>query len=171
MFLFASIYLLDLNGLQSGNLELFAVGLFGMALGRISLPRLNQPSRHPLPAVVAYGAYLAALNIWGEIYPLQVMGVCLSLLLIYMLGVKVGERGWAQSRTILLGQYSLLAYIVQIGVVLMLSSGLRRLNLGQGTVVVSFVAAFGLTLGIIEIVDVARAKSKTVDSLYRGVLT
>jgi peptidoglycan/LPS O-acetylase OafA/YrhL len=167
LLLFVSIYILDLNGLQSANLELFTVGLLGIVLGRIPLTKVNRLAFYPLPLMAAYGAYMLALNVWGEIYPLQVSGVCLSLALIYVLGMRAGEQGWAQSRTILLGKYSLLAYVVQIGVVLLLSSGLRRLNLGHGTLVVSWVAAFGLTMATVEIVDLARSKSKAVDSLYK----
>ena len=122
--------------------------------------------RFPLRLVAAYVAYLVALGIWQEIYPLQVVGVCLSLLLLYVIGVKSGATGCVQTRIIVLGQYSLLAYIVQIGVVLLLSKTLRPLNLGHATLLISFFGAFALTVAAIEAV----ARARTYGALWIGCI-
>ena len=167
--LFLAIYILKLNGVVLGHLELFTIGVLGLVLGRIPIEKINHLARFQLCLVAAYVAYLFALSIWQEIYPLQVVGVCLSLLLIYVIGVKSGAAGLVQARIIVLGQYSLLGYIVQIGVILLLSKALRQFNLGQATLLISFFGAFALTIAAIEVVARTRTKSRIVDRLYKSV--
>jgi peptidoglycan/LPS O-acetylase OafA/YrhL len=167
--LFLAIYILKLNGVVLGHLELFTIGVLGLVLGRVPIEKINRVARFPFYLAAAYVAYLIALSIWQEIYPLQVVGVCLSLLLMYVIGVKSGEAGCVQSRIIVLGQYSLLAYIVQIGVVLLLSKALRQLNLGHATLLISFFGAFALTIAAIEVVARTRTKSRIVDRLYKSL--
>jgi peptidoglycan/LPS O-acetylase OafA/YrhL len=167
--LFLAIYILKLNGVVLGHLELFTIGVLGLVLGRVPIEKINQLVHFPLFLVTAYVAYLIALGIWQEIYPLQIVGVCLSLLLMYVIGVKSGAVGFVQTRIIVLGQYSLLAYIVQIGVVLLLSKTLRPLNLGHATLLISFFCAFALTITAVELVARTRTKSRVVDWLYKGL--
>lgn len=166
---FVAIYILKLNGMVIGYLELFAIGVLGMVLGRVPIGKINQLARHRFSLIVAYAAYLAALTIWREIYPLQVVGVCLSLMLLYAAGLTNGETGFVRRQIIVLGQYSLLAYIAQIGVVLLLLKTLRPLNLGSATFLISFVGAFALTISAVATVARARAKSRIVDRIYKGV--
>ncbi len=133
------------------------------------MEKIDQLAGRPLLIAGAYLAYLFALTCWREIFPMQIVGVCLSLLLIYTLGVKLGLHGRLPARILLLGKYSLLAYLAQIAVLLALFAVLRRLGLGWGTLVVSGVAAFVLTWLVVEVVDFARRRSKTVNWLYAAV--
>lgn len=167
--LFAAIYQLERNGLQSAHLELFAIGVLGMVLGQTPLEKVNRLARHTFGLLAGYAGYLVALNVWGEIYPLQIAGVCLSLIVIYACGIKVGDQGWGQGLVALLGRYSLLGYIVQMGVILILLACLRRLALGHMAIILSFVGAFLGTILIIVAVDRTRARSEIADKLYKTV--
>ena len=59
---------------------------------------------------------------WNVIYPLQIVGVCVSLAAIYPAGITHPDDGPIRKMVILLGQYSLFAYIAQI----IILQGLRR---------------------------------------------
>lgn len=169
--LYACIFTLGLNDVSSGNLELIAVGVLGMILGAIPVERINDLARHPYQVFIAYIVYLGAISIWNVIYPLQVVGVCGSLLLIYMLGIKCGDKGMIQRSIILLGRYSLLAYIAQIIVLQLLRGGVRYFDLEKNYLLISLVGAFVLTMLIVEIVEKARRKVSVVDKFYSAVFS
>jgi hypothetical protein len=109
------------------NLELLSMGLLGMLSGLIPMHRVDALAGHIGLVSVACAAYVAIISRWYPVYSLNVIGVCLTLLLIYGAGIRFGARGAIQQRIILLGRYSLLAYIVQIAVLQALFRGLRHL--------------------------------------------
>jgi peptidoglycan/LPS O-acetylase OafA/YrhL len=168
--LWLGIYVLHRNNLGSANLELFTIGLLGMVLGRLPIERIDRLADQLWLIVAAYGGYLTSLAVWNEIYPLQVVGVCLSVLLIYIIGIRIGDWSVVHRPMMLLGKYTLLAYIAQIAVLVLLSILLRRLNLGDGSrLAVSFLGALGLTIAIIKAVDHSREQWIPVDRLYKFV--
>ena len=169
MFFLLCILILDLNGFESGNLELLTIGLLGVIIGYVPIEKINNVVRHPYTLVSAYLCYISAITVWDVVFPLQVVGVCLSLMLIYLLGAKNGEPGRMRSHIILLGKYSLFGYIAQIAILQLIFRVLRHINLGDGALVISFFGAFALTMLSVEAVDYARAKSTTVDSSYKAV--
>ena len=169
MFFLLCVLLLDLNGLESANLDLLTIGLLGVIIGHVPIEKINNVVRHPYTLVSAYLCYTGAITIWDVVYPLQVVGVCLSLLLIYLVGAKNGEPGRMRRHIILLGKYSLFGYIAQIAVLQLIFRGLRHVNLEAGTLGISFFGAFALTVLTVEAIDRVRAKSTTVDGLYKAV--
>src|SRR5207302_4152039 len=169
MFFLLCVLLLDLNGLESANLDLLTIGLLGVIIGHVPIEKINNVVRHPYTLVSAYLCYTGAITIWDVVYPLQVVGVCLSLLLIYLVGAKNGEPGRMRRHIILLGKYSLFGYIAQIAVLQLIFRGLRHINLEAGALGISFFGAFALTVLAVEAIDRVRAKSTTVDGLYKAV--
>jgi peptidoglycan/LPS O-acetylase OafA/YrhL len=168
-FLFFALYILSLNGLGSGHLECFTIGVLGMLLGQTTIQRVNQLIEYPVRLFAGYLVYLLALNLWKEIYPVQVVGVCLNLLLLYFLGTKSGAQGWLQKRVIVLGRYSLLSYIAQIGLILLLAKALAGMPFGYGKWIISFLGTLVLTSVAVEVTDCARARLKTADIFYKAV--
>ena len=164
-----SIIALDLAGFKSANLELLTIGLLGVLLGYIPIDRINRFVRHPYPLVGAYLCYLIAITFWNAVYPIQVVGVCLSVTLIYLVGSKEGEPGRGRRHVNLLGSYSLFGYIIQIAILQILYRGLRHVNLGTEALILSFFAAFALTMISVEVVDRLRARSTVVDKLHKAV--
>jgi hypothetical protein len=151
------------------NLELLSMGLLGMVVGFIPLRRIDHFAGHFLSVLIAYLAYVAVISYWYPVYALNIIGICLTLLLLYGLGVKVGDRGFIQRRIILLGRYSLLAYIVQIAVLQVLSRGLRYLALGGDNLIIGLIATSILTAAIIESVDYLRAQWTVLDRAYKAL--
>jgi peptidoglycan/LPS O-acetylase OafA/YrhL len=163
------VFILDLNGFESGNLDLLTMGLLGVSIGHISIETINNVARHPYMLGGAYLCYLCAITVWNVIYPLQVIGVCLSLMAIYMLGTKHAEPGKLRRHIILLGRYSLFGYLAQIAVLQVIYRGLQHIDLGASELAISLIGAVTLTMLTVEVVDRARSRSTTLDGLYTAV--
>jgi hypothetical protein len=168
---FLSILVLYSYGHQSANLELVAIGLLGIVVGYTPIEEINASVRHPIFLVVAYLCYLGAITRWNIIYPLQVLGVCLSLMIIYVLGNPNGEPGRARSLFVLLGKYSLFGYISQIAILQLLRRFLGHLSSETAVLDLSFLLAVGLTVASVEVLDRLRLQSVMVDRLYRAVFS
>jgi peptidoglycan/LPS O-acetylase OafA/YrhL len=104
------------------------------------------------------------------LFPLQVVGVCLTLALLYICG-SVAPDGAVTRSVVLLGQYSLLGYIAQIVILQILHRAVRLVDLGAGRLPVSFIAAIALTVISIQVTDWARSKSGVLDRFYRTIFT
>jgi peptidoglycan/LPS O-acetylase OafA/YrhL len=163
---------LYLQGMQSGNLELLAIGFLGVIIGYVPFDKVNRVVAHTYLLVFGYICYLAAVTLWNVIYPLQIVGVCLTLALIYLVGVRTAEPGGVAKRiVVLLGKYSLLGYIVQILILQLLRKGLRLFEPGPALLAISFLAAVLLTILAVAATNTLRAKSTVVDGMYRAVFS
>ena len=169
VFFLLGIVALNFAGLQSPNLELVTIGLLGVITGYLPIDKVNAVVRHPYLLTFAYVLYLGAITVWDVIYPLQIIGVYLSLMIIYLLGLKSGEPGRARAVVVLLGKYSLFGYIAQIAVLQLLRQGLNYIDSEVAVLGLSFVLAFALTILSVELVNRTRAGSTTVDRLYKAV--
>jgi len=167
LFLLCTV-VLDYVGIYT-YLELLTIGLLGVIAGYLPLERVNAVVRHPYLLAAAYLLYLAAITTWNVIYPLQIVGVCLSLMIIYLLGQQSGEPGKARACILLLGKYSLVGYIAQIAILQLLRFGLGHIDSEMVVLGLSFVLAFALTIISIEVLDRTRAQSTTLDKFYKAV--
>jgi peptidoglycan/LPS O-acetylase OafA/YrhL len=158
-------------GVESTNLELVAIGLLGAIAGYIPLAQISRVVKHLVWVFVAYLFYLGAITFWDVIYPLQIVGVGLTLMLLYILGSISPEPGWLQRHTILLGKYSLFGYIVQVAILQLLHRGLRPLQVQREVTAVSFILAFALTMASVEAVNWVRSHSPQVNWLYKVVFS
>jgi hypothetical protein len=164
-----SIAAMNYRGFESPNLELLAIGLLGLIAGYLPTEKVNAVVRHPYLLAASYVAYLATITVWNVIYPLQIVGVYLSLMILYWMGLESGKPGGIRATVVLLGKYSLLGYIAQIAILQCLRLALHPFSWETGLFVLSFVLAFALTIASIKIVDLLRSRSITVDRLYRFV--
>ena len=170
--LFFLIAFLELHGLSTSHLTLIGIGLLGLVAGFFPTERIDAWVDHPSVIVCLNIGYIFAISIWEISYLPQAIGVCLSVILIYLTGMKTADWGGIRSTIILLGKYSLFGYIAQIGLLQLLHRGLPYLNLDKWELwVISFVGAFALTIMIVKVVHNFRAKSRSVDWLYRVVFT
>jgi hypothetical protein len=154
---------------QSANLELLAIGLLGIVFGYVPIEKVNSFVDHPYWVAIAYVGYLLAITIWNVVYPLQVVGVCLSLMAIYLLANPKSQPGRLRSHLVLLGKYSLFGYVAQIAILQALHRALGHSGSGIGIMAASFVAAFALTVLAVEATDWLRARVGTVDRIYKIV--
>jgi peptidoglycan/LPS O-acetylase OafA/YrhL len=171
VFFVLGIVALGLNGLQSSNLELLTTGLLGACVGSLSIARINQALSHPIALILAYIGYAAAITVWNVSYPLQVIGVFLTIMLIYRLGMISGETGTWQQMVMLLGKYSLFAYIAQIAILQLMHRGLHLENQGTALLILSLVAGFGLTVITVELVGLARTRAVIINRVYTAVFS
>lgn len=169
VFFLLSIVVLGFIGVQSPNLELITIGMVGVLTGFMPIGAINDFVRHPYMLGLAYLCYLIAITIWNVPFSLQMVGVPLSLMVIYLAGISGSDSGKIKSTVILLGKYSLFGYISQIAILQILAVSLRHINLGFAVLSASFVAAFFLTIISVEIVDRTRARVKGMDRLYKLV--
>ena len=147
------ILILDLNGFESVNLDLLTMGLLGVIIGYVPIERINNVVRHPYALAGAYVCYISVITVWNVLYPLQIVGVCLTLMVIYLLGSKNGEPGRVRRHIVLLGKYSLFGYLTQIAVLQFIYRGLRHINLGAGALGISTSGALALTVLIVVVID------------------
>lgn len=168
--LFFCIFVLDQKGVASANLELVTIGILGIILGLIPSRSIDCLAERPALLAAAYVGYLIMLTLWQEIYPLQVMGVCLSLMLIYVIGGKTGGWRTFSVEVQLLGRYTLLAYIAQIAVLVGLSLVMRQVQWEMpGRLLFTGFVAFALTYVIIKVVDRSRERWAWMDRFYKLV--
>jgi hypothetical protein len=163
------IVAIDFIGLESPNLELLTIGLLGVIIGYLPIEKVNAVVQHPYLLAIGYLLYLGAITLWDVVYPLQLIGVCLSLMIIYLLGQRSGEPGKVRRRIVLLGKYSLFGYIAQIVILQFLRLGLKNIDSKVAVLAFSFALAFALTILSVEIINLTRAGSITVDRLYKAV--
>ena len=156
--LLLGVLLLALIGVQSPNLECITIGMLGVLAGFVPIEAINNFVRHPYVLAFAYLCYTVAITIWNVPFPLLILGVSLSLMVIYLVGASGSEFGTIRSEVILLGKYSLLGYISQIAILQILRAGFSHVNHGVVMLGLSFFAAFALTIVSVEVVDRARAR-------------
>ncbi len=164
-----SILVLKLNGLSSGALELVTIGLLGITTGYVSLDRINRIMGHSFLLFAVYLCYLGAITVWDPKYPVQVLGVYLTVMLIYVLSTNHGGSSPVPRGLVLLGRYSLFGYIAQIAMLQLLHRGLRQHQLGPVALGGTLFAAVLLTIMAVAALDRARTESTTVDGLYKAV--
>jgi peptidoglycan/LPS O-acetylase OafA/YrhL len=168
-FFLSGILALGLMGIRIYNLEYITIGMLGLLAGFLPIKTINSFVRHPYAFAVAYGCYTVAITIWSVPFPLVVIGVCLSVAVIYLIGASGQKYGAIRNEVILLGKYSLFGYISQIAILQILSAGSHRVTIGFAGLVLSFIAAFALTIVSVEVIDRARVWTTGVDRLYKAV--
>lgn len=163
------ILILGLYGIHIVNLEHLTIGLLGVVCGYASEVEISKFVSHPYAVALAYCVYLGAIAVWDVPFFLRIVGVFLTVTLIYIVGAKSGEPRGLRRHIVVLGKYSLFGYISQIAILQALHRALRQTETSVGVLVVSFVAGFALTMISVELVDRIRPKSAAVDRLYRAV--
>ena len=171
MFSFLCIFILASNNFVSANLGLLTIGLLGVICGYVPIEQINNLVRYRYTLISAYLCYVIAITIWNQSYILQIVGVCLSLMVLYLAGATNGKIGRMRGLVILLGKYSLFGYIAQIAILQLLRRGLRHIDVGSGALGLSFFAALALTIISVKVVDRLRARAATVDRLYKAVFS
>ncbi len=169
VFLLLSIVVLGFISVQSPNLELITIGMLGALTGFMPIEAINDFVRQSYMLGLAYLCYTIAITIWNVPFSLQMVGVPLNLMVIYLVGISGSDSGKIRSEVILLGKYSLFGYISQIAILQILAASLHHINFGFAVLSASFVAAFALTIISVEVVDRLRTRVASIDRLYKAV--
>jgi peptidoglycan/LPS O-acetylase OafA/YrhL len=151
------------------NLDLMSMGLLGMMVGFAPADRLDQWAANLPLIAIAYTAYSWAIHTWYPTYLINTVGVALTLLLLYSIGRRVdGTRFIARALT-LMGNYSLLLYLVQIAALQALFRINRSFGAWEGAVIAPFLATTLITFITASTVDYLRTRSVRADRIYRGI--
>lgn len=161
--------LLELTGIRAGYLQVFSIGMLGVSVGYVHIDRINSFLRHPMTLLIAYLAYLSAITLWDDVFLLQVVGVCVSLAVIYWVGLTNAESNQIAKVVVLLGHYSLFAYIAQIVILQLLRRSLLPLGNSIGMAGEAFVAGAALTILSVKILDCARPRMAGLNRIYIAV--
>ena len=169
IFLFLLLMAIDFSGMKNQNLEILAIGMLGMLVGFKRIEVINRAIRHPYLLALTYILYTIAISRWNVTYPLEVIGTCLSVTIIYLVGTI--EWGWHSFKEtiILLGKYSLFGYISQIAILQILEASLRHVGFEYAKLLTSFIAAFVLTILAVVAIDRARKAATEIDQAYKAV--
>lgn len=156
-------------GWDNPHLEMLSIALVGLAVGARRYARIVGALRAPVVLVPVYLIYLATIARWNTPFPLQAIGVCLSLLLIDACAIACGAEGMIQRAVVRMGQYSLLAYIAQIIALQLLRRTLSGVPMAGLAAVIPLLLTLAMTLVAVELVAALRERSAVVDRVYRLV--
>ncbi len=156
-------------GVNNAYVELLSIGLIGVSCGSVPPKVLHASLDQPALLLLAYSVYLCLITLWREEFALQIVGVGLSLALLYVLGQRANGRSRASGIVVLLGKYSLLGYIAQIFVLQALRRGLPHVTSGIPLLGLSFAAGLVLTVISVYAVDRIRLKAPVFNRLYAAV--
>jgi len=166
---FLGSFVLDFEGMSSNNAELIAIGLLGLILGYTPIEKIDSLSKYGYLIVIAYFCYLAAITASEPGYALQIIGVILSVAMIYTAGRASLDPSIVRRQILLLGRYPLFGYIAQIAILQILRRSLIVLDLSTLQLAGTFVTAVALTMLAVVAMDYLRDKSSVVDQIYRNV--
>lgn len=159
---------MNLFGHSSANLDMIAIGMLGMVAGLHPIDKLDRYAGGISLVLGLNIGYIVAISVWDVIYILQVIGVCLNVLLIYLIGRKTATWTRIQGQINLLGEYSLFGYVAQIAVLQVLQRTLSYLHLQAVTLwIVSFIGAFILTIVTVNVLRRSREQIPLIDKLYK----
>jgi hypothetical protein len=153
----------------SVNLALLNAGLIGVILGRVPDKALYLLRRYWYLPVTVYAGYVAFIHlVWQSRFD-QLLNAFLALAAIFSLCAAIGASAFAGRELLIVGKYSLLAYIVQIAVLQVLTRLIGRLE----PFTVPFylqMAGIGLLMILMaEGLQWARSRAVWVDASYRVI--
>jgi hypothetical protein len=154
-------------GLTSGYLDLLMMGMLGAVLGFSGKDQISAITNRPFLLSILYCGYLIAITFWSVSLPLQIASVILTNAMLYIAGGRMAESHPIQRFTVLLGKYSLLGYIAQIGILQVLRRIVAPARHGSGMLLIVLAAAITLTWAVVEVKHVLRRRSRVIDDLYR----
>lgn len=169
---FVSIAVLEMYGGAGSTLPLLGIGTLGMFLGMYPIEKVESRIDYPVVVVSLNAGYVLAIGLLGSTYPVQAIGVVLSIALIYLAGMRSDPWYGIKDLMVLLGQYSLFGYVAQICLLQLLQQGLSQLRLTDWNLwVTSFLGAFALTIVAVKGAESVRAKFPLADRFYKLTFT
>jgi hypothetical protein len=151
------------------NAHFYSAGIVGILLGRISLSRMNVLARFWGAAVGGYAFYFWIGHTFGQNYLLQMTGALLALAAIFGLFANRSADQPLLRGINLLGRYSLVGYIAQIGILQILVRITGRPEPASLDFWILVVATLGLTYFSVWVIEVMRRRSPEVDGAYKAV--
>jgi hypothetical protein len=167
--IFILCVVLERNGLSYKNLSFVSAGLLGMACGLVPIQSIDRFVKHWFAVLSLYAVYRACGYRFGELYAVQMLGAFASLALLYGCALHLDCNSRLGRSMVLLGNYSLAAYLVQIlliQVIVAIVGGQPQHWFGVVTMtIVATVLLYGLMWGL----DSLRKRSRLGNQVYKMV--
>ena len=153
----------------SVNLALLSAGLIGVILGRVPDKALYLLRRYWYLPVTVYAGYVAFTHlVWQSPFD-QLLNALLALAAIFSLCAAIGASAFAGRELLIVGKYSLLAYIVQIAVLQVLTRMIGRLDPFTVPFYLQMAGVGLLMILMAEGLQWARSRAAWVDAPYRFI--
>lgn len=146
--------------------RLVAIGQLGAAFGMIKRSTVMNVGSRLEWALVLYFAQLLAMILWPPSYLLYLANLIGTVMAIYCIASKCNANAWICRKLILLGKYSLIAYLFQIGFLQVLRHFVHFTDEG---VVAAFALTCIATLACVELTEKLRRGPKWIEGTYRVV--
>ncbi len=146
--------------------RMLAIGQLGIALGLIKRATVMSIGSRLEWVMVLYLAQLLAMALWPPVFPLYAVNVLCTVAAIYGIGSKCNPDSWIVRKLILLGKYSLVAYLFQIAFLQVLRHFVDFTDEG---VVIAFAITCVATLICAEVTERLRRGPKWIEGTYRVV--
>jgi hypothetical protein len=157
------------QGDASANLALLSAGLIGVILGGVPVSVLSAMGRQWYIAVAAYVGYVAlSYLVWQSPFD-QLLNALLALAAIFSLCAAIGASAFFGRELLIMGRYSLLAYILQIAVLQVLTRLFGRLEPFSQLFFLQMLGVLLLMMVVVEGLQWTRRRAPWVDASYRFV--
>jgi hypothetical protein len=151
------------------NLALMGAGLLGLIIGRVPDKALSLLRRYWYLAVTVYAGYIVFVRISWQGHFDQLFDAVLALVAIFGLCAAIGAGTFLGRELLLVGRYSLLAYIGQIALLQVLTRLIERFEPFTLLFYLQMAGVGLLMLLMAETLDWARRRATWVDTSYRFV--
>lgn len=152
------------------NLAMMTAGLMGAGLGCLPRQIIDQLGRFWYLPIALYAVLeVLAHDLLSQSSLLHLTAALLAVAALFAIGSRFQKPAWLMRRLDMLGKYSLLAYILQIGFLQIFSHSFGRPEPDSPDFVILFGVTLLVTLLAAESTDWLRARSRTVDNAYRLV--
>jgi hypothetical protein len=159
----------DMLGLPLFNLYMISAGLMGMGMGLLPMNRIDRAANSTLLIICLFGLYWVFDKIMPEAYFTQMYATLVILILIYKIAHHAHLDLPLLKQVTLLGQYSLLSYIIQIFYLQIyfryIAKWINTAYLSYSVIVILII----LMWGTVYITEYARGKSNSIDTIYKAV--
>jgi len=149
------------------NLYLIGAGLLGMAVGLVPDAGMKAAIGRWGPPLAFYALYWLAFLLLGDRYGVQLVATLASVALVYTAGSRIDLHRWMPVQVLILGRYSLLAYIVQIFYLQLFKRSPLYGDFGATGAVAVILLAAVLTWATVRVLDRVRGDHALVDRAYR----
>lgn len=165
----ATLEILDQEGHSWANAQLVAAGLVGVLAGRLPPAFFDGLRRFWWAAALMYALVYGFAALCRRDFAVQSMEACTALMAIYGGASWFAGSGFGSERLRVLGQHSLVAYVVQIGVLQVIGRVVGRPDPDSMMFAALFLATLAATIATAEFLAWARPRSPAIDTMYRAV--
>lgn len=151
------------------NLALVSAGLIGVVAGRVPDRALFLLRRYWYVAVIAYAGYIVFSHlVWQSRFD-ELLSACIALAAIFGVCGALGAKGFFGRELLVLGKYSLVAYIFQIALLQVVVRLFGRLQPFTGAFFFQMICVAIAMILMAECLEWARRRATWVDASYRAV--